>query len=197
MKYLAVFSILVLLAAIICGFIPTAEDVQIYDGIVRLHVIANSDDPNDQGTKLIVRNAVLSYIDNIVSHAENAGGAADMIGENVSGIRAVVCDTLEGIGESTDCDVALSYEYYPTRQYDDLTLPAGKYRSLRISIGSGEGQNWWCVLYPSICTSGARAKNVLKQTGFSPDQINVLTDDEKPVYKIKFKFLEFFSEMFS
>jgi len=197
MKYLAVFSVLVLVAVILCGFIPSAEDARIYDDVVRLHVIANSDSPEDQGTKLIVRNEVLSYIDSLVKKASDARDAANIIEDDIDSIRAAVCDTIEKLCADLSCDVTLSYEYYPTRQYDDLSLPAGRYRSLRIKLGEAAGQNWWCVLYPSICTSGAKAKNVLRQTGFSPDQINILTGDEKPVYKIKFKFLEFFSGMSS
>ena len=197
MKYLAVFSVLVLIAAVICGFIPTPSDAEIYDDVMRIHVIANSDEPLDQGAKLIVRNAVLSFVEDMVGSAGSAAEAASLIGKRTDDILEIVKDALLCAGESPSCSVALSYEYYPTREYDGVSLPAGRYRSLRVVIGDGEGQNFWCVLFPTVCTSGAKAKNVLKQTGFSPDQINILTEDEKPVYKIKFKFLEFFSEMSS
>ena len=87
--------------------------------------------------------------------------------------------------------VTLSRESYPELTYGDLTLPSGEYASLKVSLGEAGGQNWWCVLYPSICTSGAKASGVMKQIGFSPDQVSILTDGEKPVYKLKFKLLEF------
>ena len=120
-----------------------------------------------------------------------------MIADNVGYIRELVGKTLLSLGEDIASEVTLSEEYYPARSYGDVTLPAGKYTSLRIMLGEAGGQNWWCVLYPAVCTSGAKASYVMRQTGFSTEQINILTGEDKPVYKIKFKFLEFLGGMFS
>ena len=192
MKHLLIFAVLVLIAAMLCSFVPTGDDMQIYSDVVRLHVIANSDSESDQGVKFAVRDKVLSYIGSLTSDAENADDAGRVISENIGAIRSAVIDALDSLGENISADVSLSEEYYPTRSYDDISLPAGKYTSLRIRLGQAEGQNWWCVLYPAICTSSARASTVIKQTGLSTGQINILTEGEKPVYKIKFKLLELF-----
>lgn len=197
MKQLLIFTSLVLALAALCCFIPTRADMEIYSGVVRLHVLANSDSEEDQRVKLLVRDAVLSDIGNITSGAASADDAAKMIADNVGNIRALVGKTLSSLGENVASKVTLSEEYYPERSYGDISLPAGKYTSLRIMLGEASGQNWWCVLYPAVCTSGAKASQVMRQTGFSTEQINVLTGEDKPVYKIKFKFLEFLGGMFS
>ena len=190
MKHLVIFTSLVLVAAALCCVMPSREDAEIYSGVVRLHVVANSDSEKDQMTKLYVRDAVLSDIGAVTESAADAGEAAKMIAENIGAIRESVSRALASRGEDTAAAVTLSEEYYPEKSYGDISLPAGKYTSLKIMIGEAEGKNWWCVLYPAVCTSSARASSVLKQTGFSTEQINVLTEDEKPVYKIKFKILE-------
>lgn len=192
MKHLVIFASLVLIMSALCCIVPTRAETELYKNVVRLHVIANSDSEDDQQTKLAVRDAVLSEIGEITSGAESAEDAALMISENIKDIRALVDAALIGRGEGITSSVALSEEYYPEKSYGDVTLPAGKYTSLRIMLGRAEGRNWWCVLFPAVCTSAARASSVFKQTGFSTEQINILTEDEKPVYKIKFKILELF-----
>ena len=190
MKQLAIFAALVLISAALCCVIPTRAETGIYSGVVRLHVIANSDSESDQKTKLYVRDAVLGSIEKMTDGAKDADGAAAMISANISDIRTLVKNTLMSLGEDPAAAVTLSKEYYPERTYGDISLPAGKYMSLRIMLGEAKGQNWWCVLFPTVCMSSAKASTVFKQTGFSSEQINILTEDEKPVYKIKFKILE-------
>ena len=193
MKKLMIFALLVVVAVTIFGFTPTGEDMAIYDNVVRLHVLANSDSEKDQAIKLAVRDAVLENISGVTAGATDAESAAALISENVCLVRDAAARTLSSLGSDAPVSVTLSEEYYPTRDYGDVSLPAGKYTSLRVMIGDAEGQNWWCVLYPAICVSSAKANAVFKQTGFSTEQINVLTDSEKPVYKIKFKLLELIS----
>lgn len=192
MKHLVLFASLVLVLSALCCVVPTRAETEIYGNVVRLHVIANSDGERDQETKLAVRDAVLGKISDITSGAENSDGASLMISESIGDIRALVDAALIERGENAAASVTLSEEYYPEKSYGDVTLPAGKYTSLRIKLGRAEGRNWWCVLFPAVCTSAAKASSVFKQTGFSTEQINVLTEDEKPVYKIKFKILELF-----
>lgn len=190
MRKLIIFTVTVLLFTALCGFIPTSEDAEIYENVIRLHVIANSDTEEDQSVKLSIRDAVLSRIGEIAEGASDAGEAEAAIAENIREIRDIARAELLSLGRDEDVTVSITREEYPTKDYGELSLPAGRYTSLKIEIGAGEGQNWWCVLYPTICTSSAKAGYVLKQTGFSPEQIKILTDGEKPVYKIKFKILE-------
>ena len=197
MKYLVIFACLVLIFCLFCSFMPTEADRVIYDNTVRLHVLANSDSEEDQQTKLIVRDAVLKEVQTLLENAETPDDAVSVITENLDRIRLVCNETLAACGEDLTATVMLSEEKYPTRHYEAMSLPAGIYRSLRIMIGSGEGQNWWCVLYPALCTNSAKTEASLIKTGFSQEQIEVLTNGESPKYKIKFKILEIFGESFS
>lgn len=197
MKYLVTFTCLVLACCLFCGFIPTKSDRIIYENTVRLHVLANSDSEHDQSVKLTVRDAVLAEMETLLSDAENPEDAVSVISENLDRIREVCNDTLASLGETYTATVILSEEKYPTRNYETMSLPAGVYESLRIQLGSAEGKNWWCVLYPALCTNVAKTEESLIKTGFSPEQIEILTNGESPKYKIKFKFLEIFGEAFS
>lgn len=193
MKFFCIFTVTVLILTMLCGFVPSHSDMELYDNVVRLHVVARSDSEHDQKIKLLVRNAVLSHMDSLVGTAESAEEAVDIISEHVGKISEAVNTALLSLGEDCTARVTLSRESYPTKDYGDIALPSGKYSSLRIIIGEGKGQNWWCMLYPAVCLSPSRASDVLKQTGFTPNQIKILTEDEKPVYKIKFKLLELMS----
>ena len=175
----AIFSAFVLIASVVFGLLPTDEDLDIYDKILRLHVIANSDSDTDQSLKLAVRDTVLKNL-----------------GEKLDGLCAAAEETLRQGGSDDDVRIEIGKEYYPTRIYEGVRLPAGTYNSLRVIIGNGAGHNWWCVLFPVLCTSSASEPNEeFTDAGFTPGQIKVLTETEKPKYVLKFKILEFFGSL--
>ena len=194
MKGLTIFTSLVLIVCALCSFLPVGDEAEIYDNTLRLHVLANSDSEHDQSVKLYVRDAVLNEISALTKNAESIEEAENIVNANLGYIRERVKAALGAIGEDTTVNVTLTEEYYPTREYEDFRLPAGNYTSLRILLGKAEGQNWWCVLYPELCNSGAKTDEALVQTGFSQDQIDSLTGGEKPKYRLKFKILEFFQQ---
>jgi len=99
----------------------------------------------------------------------------------------------ESVGQSVS--VHLGQEYYPTRGYDGLRLPAGTYESLRIVIGEGAGHNWWCVLFPPLCVNTAAPENQLIEAGFTGSQVKILTECENPRYVLKFRILEWISSL--
>ena len=197
MKYLVIFTALILACCLFCGFMPSAEDMEIYENTVRLHVIANSDSEHDQSVKLFVRDRVLSELQILLAETASTEEAVAVIEENLDHLRAVCNETLEALGEEMTADLYLKQEKYPTRHYENISLPAGVYQSLQIRIGDADGKNWWCVLFPTLCTSAAKTEAALIKTGFSSDQIGVLMGGENPKYKLKFKILEFFGENFS
>lgn len=197
MKYLVVFTVLILVFSMLTSFLPTKSDQAIYEKPVRLHVLANSDSDRDQATKLIVRDAVLENVRALLSSSSDTASAIAVLAENLDSIRAVCRETLMSLGEECEVSVVLSRENYPTRAYDAMRLPAGEYESLRIRIGEAKGKNWWCVLYPALCTNVAKTEESLIKTGFTPEQIEILTNNESPKYKIKFKLLEIFAGAFS
>ncbi len=183
-----------LIVCALCSFLPANDEFEIYENTVRLHVLANSDSEHDQSIKLAVRDAILEEIASVTEGAQTVEEAEALISANLGYIREIAKKALAELGESYEVNVTLSEEYYPTREYEDFRLPAGKYTSLRIMLGEAEGQNWWCVLYPSLCTSGAKTGETLVQTGFSKDQIEILTGGEEPKYRLKFKILEIFGQ---
>lgn len=194
MKGLVIFTSLVLIVCALCSFLPVGDEAEIYENTVRLHVLANSDTEHDQSVKLYVRDAVLDEVAALTKDAATVEEAEAAINTHIGDIREKAKAALAEIGEDTTVNVTLTEEYYPTREYDGFRLPAGNYTSLRILIGKAEGQNWWCVLYPELCTSTAHAGETLIKTGFSKDQIDILTGGEKPQYRLKFKILEFFQQ---
>lgn len=197
MKYLVLFTALVLACCFLCSFIPTDADFEIYENTVRLHVIAHSDSEKDQRIKLLVRDKILEELQILLENTKNHEEAMTVIAENLEYLRLISNETLAALGEDKTAIVYLKEEKYPTRHYENLSLPAGVYQSLQIKIGAAEGKNWWCVLFPTLCTSAAKTESTLIKTGFTQEQIGVLTNGESPKYKIKFKILEFFGENFS
>ena len=197
MKYLVIFTALILACCLFCGFVPSEEDLAIYENTVRLHVIASSDSEHDQSVKLFVRDSVLSELQRLLADTQSQEDAMRIIEENLEHLRAVCNETLEALGEEPTAELYFKQEKYPTRHYENISRPAGVYQSLQIRLGDAEGQNWWCVLFPTLCTSAAKTEAALIKTGFTSDQIGVLTNGENPKYKLKFKILEFFGENFS
>ena len=191
---------LIICAALITGMVltlPLWGDSGIYGGLIRLHVIAESDSEHDQALKLTVRDAVLETVGAIVEGCSTKDEAEEVIFASLDVIRAAAEKTLRENGSGAEVTVEFSPEYYPTREYESFRLPAGKYTSLRVKLGSAEGRNWWCVLFPPLClNSSVKAEEQLVQAGFTPNQIRILTESENPRYVLRFKLLEIFGRLF-
>lgn len=148
--------------------------------IVRLHVIAQSDDAYDQYIKLRVRDAVLE-----VSHSLSIDKeAAVNIKNNLSLIEDAANVVLASYGVDYKAYAQFGEFDFPTKTYGNVTLPAGNYTAVRIVLGKGEGQNWWCVMYPPLCFTGETTANFDKET------VDLITKSGSPQFKIKFKILE-------
>ena len=158
--------------------------------VVRLHVVAASDSEKDQAIKLQVRDAVLESLDHSIDNAEEAKA---YLAENLDRIEATANRVLKEAGCGDTASVTLQKETFDTRVYDTFTLPAGVYDALRITIGEGEGRNWWCVVFPSLCmpetTQGFEA--VAVGAGFSDDLTDTLTGE----YEVRFLLLDLLGQM--
>jgi len=146
----AAFLVAVAISLLVSVFF-SSEGEALADKVVRLHVIANSDSEADQSLKLIVRDSVLDYIRVPLGDAASQAEAAAIISELLPAVRDTAARIVSECGYDYEVYASLTNETYPTREYDNFTLPAGTYQSLRIIIGSGEGHNWWCVVYPPLC----------------------------------------------
>ena len=124
---------------------------QLQKELIRFHVVAASDDPSDQTVKLQVRDAVIAAFQEELQNLHDVEQAKAYLQENLPKIREIANKTLAQAGFADTATVSLCLEEFATRVYDTFTLPAGLYESLRIVIGEGEGQNWWCVMFPSFC----------------------------------------------
>ena len=127
----------------------TADELK--DKLLRYHVVANSDSDEDQETKLKVKEAVLEALSGKLEEAENAKEAASIVKDNEELILATANKVLKEDGATYTATMRVGEEYFPTKIYGDLTLPPGDYDALVIELGAGEGKNWWCVLFPTLC----------------------------------------------
>ncbi len=122
-----------------------------YEGIIRFHVIANSDSEEDQNLKLHVRNSVVMKLQNALVSCTDIGETRAYIEDNLEEIEGWARDCVRGWGYDYDVKVRIGVSAIPAKQYDDLYFPAGNYEALTITIGEGKGQNWWCVVFPPLC----------------------------------------------
>ena len=196
MKKLLIVVLLTSLAAAILSVLPTKSDLALYDSTIRLHVLANSDAEADQSLKLLVRDAILDSVSGIVEDCTSKETAEAALRSSLPALTETAQSVLVSAGSDDEVHLELSREHYPTRGYDGVRLPAGTYTSLRVMIGSAEGHNWWCVLFPPLCTSSAQPQDELAAVGFTGSQIRILTDSKNPRYVLKFRILELLGEIF-
>ena len=151
-------SVLLLLPDRFFATEPSGAPLSLEDRILRLHILAAGDDTTSQEIKLHVRDAVLSHIRDAVAAANTAREAEAALSPLLPEIVAVADRTLETYGVSYRAKAEITTEFFPIKQYGSLLLPPGEYRALRIVLSEGEGKNWWCMLYPSLCfTEGITA----------------------------------------
>ena len=183
------------------GLLPVHGEEEIYDNVVRLHVLANSDSREDQALKLKVRDAILEETAPLLAGCQSREEACRVLEENRERIRQIALEVIRAAGREDGVTVLLGEEEYPTRDYDSVCFPSGVYTSLRICIGEAEGQNWWCCLYPPLCLGSSSvaaedAEDAFVAVGLTPDQYKIITETEKPVYRVRFKLLELIQEWF-
>ena len=127
---------------------------QVQGEYIRIHVRADSDEPQAQAVKYLVRDALVAALTPVVAECESYGEAARTLKEKEGAQTEIAAQTLAKNGYSYGASVQLKREYFPTRTYGEYTLPAGEYLALVALLGKAEGQNWWCVVYPPLCFAG-------------------------------------------
>ena len=155
------------------------DRIQLSENLVRLHVVADSDETADQEEKLAVRDAVLEFLEPKMESVTDADSARKTIQSLLPELEQVSNQTLEARNSGNRAVVTLQKDAFPTRVYDTFTLPSGVYDSLRITVGSGQGHNWWCVVFPELCipetTEGFA--DAAEAGGFSDSVIETVTDE--------------------
>lgn len=128
---------------------------------LRIHIRADSNDGEDQAVKYMVRDAVVEYLTPIVAEAGTKEKAMSLMKANLKQLSDVADGVLKANGFTYGARAELKEEEFPTRVYGEYTLEAGVYQALIIYLGSGKGDNWWCVVYPPLCFAGQPGENVV------------------------------------
>lgn len=173
----------------VISFAQTSENIR--ESVLRLHVIANSDVSVDQNLKLAVRDAIINESEEIFDGTVTVDNAVEKITPEINNIKEIAERVVENYGFDYNVDVSIDEEYFETRTYETVTLPAGKYLSLIVRIGEGKGKNWWCVMFPPMCVSAADEEDVLKTT-LSEKEIKLV--NSKPEYEPRFKIIELYEK---
>lgn len=174
----------------ICGF--SGECNEIRQRVLRLHVLANSDSKEDQELKLKVRDRVVEVAAGLFDTARNESEALKLAEESLDSIEAAAQQCVYDEGYTHRVKAELVDMYFTTRRYDTVTLPAGVYDALRVTIGEGKGQNWWCVVFPPMCVSAATDASELSDV-LEPGQEKIVTKPQK--YEFRLKVVEIFEEI--
>lgn len=177
----AVFLILYNLSVFAYG----CENIR--DNTIRLHIIASSDSDADQNIKFIVRDKLLEKSAEIFNENITTENAVQIITPKLEEIKIFTDNILEENNIKYVSQVKLETEYFDTRIYDNnIIMPAGKYLALKIILGDGQGKNWWCVMFPSLCIPVAEKayENI-----YSENEIKIINSDKE--YKIRFKIIEY------
>ncbi len=195
-KWIAVSLALFLVVGAL-SILPIHGEGEIYDNVIRLHVLANSDSEEDQALKLIVRDAVLDYTAPLLENVHDRATAERVISSHTEEIDALSEKALRDAGYPAPVRVTLSQERYPRRVYESVALPAGEYLSLRVQIGEAKGENWWCVLFPPLClTAASDAQSTCLAAGLSKEQYQMIAGTEQTKYRLRFKIVEVFERIF-
>jgi len=193
MKQITSFAASVLAAAVILSILPVYGETELYDDVLRLHVIAESDSEEDQVLKLKVRDAVLESMNGAMEECGDIDSALICAEKMLDEIQRAAEECLRENGSEYTVSAELGREKYPRRDYGASVLPAGTYHSLRIIIGEGEGRNWWCVLFPTACIRFAQAdEGAYIAAGFTPQEYRIITGSEGKL-KVRFRILEILS----
>ena len=181
---------------IMAGVWASASESALAGQVLRLHVVANSDSDRDQALKLLVRDAVLTRADELLDGVSDRESAEQALAPHLDELVRSAERGLAAEGCGDTVTVALTDQWFPTKEYDGFALPAGQYRALRVTIGEGRGRNWWCVVFPPLCLGSVTEESVETVAGeaLSDDQVALITGQDGG-YVLKFRFIEWWEEL--
>jgi stage II sporulation protein R len=196
-KYSIILIILLLIYISISAIsYVTAVSNSLEDNIFRLHVIANSDSEEDQNLKYIVRDNLIEYMNEIAKDTQTKEEAINIAQEHTDDFYNIARQTILDNGYDYDVTVEIGNFSFPTKNYGDISIPAGYYDALRVKIGEAQGQNWWCVMFPPLCfvniSSGIvpdESKELL-ENNLSEEEYSIISDTDSTEIKFKFKIIE-------
>ena len=166
------------------------DQVSLEEGLVRLHVVANSDDAADQSLKQQVKDGIVEYLTPYMQDFDSQEDALTFLGQNLEQIRLIGERIVDEAGAKYPVFVELTEESFDTREYDTFSLPAGVYQTLCIKIGDGDGKNWWCVAFPALCVpvNTKEFSDVAVSAGFNEELVATISKESG--YELRFYFLD-------
>lgn len=165
----------------------------IREEVMRLHVIANSDEDYDQELKLKVRDALLQTGESIFTGSEDIISAESKITDKQDVLKYTAEETILNLGFDYNVKIEVARSYFPTKTYGELTLPAGYYKALRVIIGEGKGKNWWCIMFPPLCLPAATDTKEIIGDFLSDEELQIVTSN--PKYEVRFWLVEKYYEL--
>lgn len=182
-------TLALILGLLWCGTV-IADRKTLSEDLIRLHVVAASDTQEDQQIKLQVRDALMEYLQQHMPKPEDVEAAKETLKGMLSQLEETANAALSAAGVTDQAKVTLTTEEFPIRHYDTFSLPAGIYESLRVTIGEGQGKNWWCVVFPSLCMPATTEgfADTAAGAGFSDSLSGALQG--QPGYEIRFFLLD-------
>lgn len=186
--------LLALAVTLLWGAVCTQRQEALQQKLIRLHVLANSDEAADQALKLLVRDRVLTLAQEILTQAADREQAQRELTAALPRLRQAAEETLAAAGCTQRVEARLEEADFPTRDYDGFSLPAGRYLSLRIIIGEGRGQNWWCVVFPPLCTSAACSwQDTARSGGLDGEDVSLMAEEDG--YQLRFRSVELWEQL--
>lgn len=182
--------ILAIIFSSVNSFFKECENIR--EDTLRLHIMANSNSKEDQELKLQVRDEILRKKGSFLKNIKTLEGAKQNVEESLAEIEQIAKEVIEKNGKDYSVSASLSKSYFTTRVYENFTLPAGVYSALKVTIGTGEGKNWWCVLYPPLCLPASMKKEDLSDF-LSEDEIHLI--ESKKGCEYKFLLVEIFEKI--
>ena len=200
LKNFIILAILLFLYTFICAQnYVSAVSNNLSQAVFRLHVLANSNSEEDQNLKYKVRDGLIKYMNNICSNCSTKAEAISIANEHKNDFQEIAQNIVKGNGYDYPVKINIGNFYFPTKNYGDISLPAGPYDALIVEIGEAKGQNWWCVMFPSLCfidiSSGIvndEAKENLEEN-LDNESYNLISNASTET-TFKFKLVEFFAD---
>ena len=195
LKFFEIALLIGLAVFLTSGALALRTQDELADKVVRLHVLANSDSEEDQALKLRVRNAVLEQATAILEQSADRREAESRLRGQLLELERIAAKEIAAEGYDYSVTVNLENTDFPTKEYDGFTLPAGEYLALRVIIGEGQGRNWWCVVFPPLCTAAsADVPASALAAGFSEEEVGLITEEDQ-CYVLKFKAVEWWETL--
>ena len=184
-----------LCAALLWGAWSAQQQEELSRKMIRLHVIAHSDSTEDQALKLQVRDAVLDYATAVLQRSADMAAAQQELQRELPRIESIARAAVTAEGYDYGVTASLGQAEFPLKEYEGFSLPAGEYTALRLVIGEGAGQNWWCVVFPPLCTAAATdLEEVGIATGLGEEDLSLITEEHQG-YVLKFRSLELWESL--